>query len=67
MGKITGKFIGTAYFNSKAEAIAYYAKQDTDKQSVEIYIKEDLIHIGPPKGISELDLELDSDGRFWRK
>ncbi len=67
MNKITGKFTGTAYFNSKSQAIAYYAKQDTDKQSVETYIKEDLIHIGPPKGVSELDLEIDVDGRYWRK
>ena len=58
-------FIGTAYFNSKAQAIAYYAKQGNDKQSVETYIKEGLIHIGPPKGVS--DLKIDSDGRYWRK
>ncbi|MCP4374008.1 MAG: hypothetical protein GY797_38775 [Deltaproteobacteria bacterium] len=60
-------FIGTAYFNSKIEAVRYYAKQDTDKQSVETYIKEGLIYIGLPKGVSKHDLSLDDDGRYWRK
>jgi len=59
-------FIGTAYFNSKIEAVKYYAKQDTDKQSVEVYIKEGLIHIGPPKGFSKHDLYIDDDGRYWK-
>ncbi len=67
-GEMMGKeFISTAYFDSKENAVKYFASQETDKESVEKYIREGLIHIGVPKVKSEFDLSIDSDGRYWRK
>ena len=58
-------FIGTAYFTTKKRAVEYYAKQDSDAESVEEYIKEGLICIGVPP-VPLYKLRVDEDGRYWR-
>lgn len=57
-------FIGTCYFRSKEEAYTYFAKEETDKASVDEYIKEGLVHIGLPPNhkLEELDV---NEGRYW--
>ena len=59
-------FIGTCYFRSKKDAYEYFAKEDSDKTSVDLYIKEELIHIGLPPNhkLEELDV---IEGRYWKK
>jgi len=41
-------FIGTSHFISKAKAISYFKTQECDKETVNQYLKEGLIHIGKP-------------------
>ncbi len=58
-------FIGTCYFRSKKEAYEYFAKEGTDKASVDQYLKEELVHIGLPPNHKLEDLDV-IEGRYWK-
>ena len=60
-------FIGTSHFISKAKAISYFKTQECDKETVNQYLKEGLIHIGKPSGLPNQDFIIDDTGRYFIK